>query len=351
LPSDPVHYYAAFGRSVLTTGRTAASPYSPGFDYLMAGLWRVFHTPASFIGAMIIAEGAAFALTISTLRAAAQPMALAIAALWFVSPVSVFNVALGGQDEALIVLAVAGVLWAAERRRDVLAGACVAAGVAMSKILAAFAAVPLLVLPGPRIGRAALAGIALVAVATAVCLAANIPVLTFLVEAQTMSSGNLWAVASLLLDRADLLPMPWMRLMAIGALLLVTLRMRRRSTERPIVQMLRATGTVGCVFLLFSPKAFASYVLMFLPGILFLLLAAPPLIRTFLIVEFFPITVVEPTLWFRLVPDGLSLPVAGVGRWGLLMADVVLSVGYCVLAWSGWTYREASAVVAQRRTR
>jgi hypothetical protein len=343
LPGDPAHYYAAFGEAVLTSGRTAASPYSPGFDYLMAILLRLFHTPASFIGLMIAAEAAAFALTTSALRSTGVSIADTIAALWFVSPISIFNVALGGQDEALIVLTSAGVLWAAARKRDALAGVCVACGLLGSKILAGFSAVPLLGLPGRRLARAALAGIALVALATAVCVAANVPVLSFLAEAQTMSSGNLWALASLVLGRSDLFPMRWMLLIAIGALVLAMLRMQHAPIGHPMVQMLRAMGTVGCVFLLVTPKAFASYVLMFLPGVLLLLWALAPIIRTALVVAFLPMAVLEPTLWFSIVPDGLSLPVTGLGRTGLLMADAVLIAGYGVLAWKGWTLRQVPA--------
>jgi hypothetical protein len=351
LPSDVAHYYADFGHAALASGRTPGSPYSPGFDYLMAALLWLFHSPASIVGLMTVVEIVAFGVTLTALWSADRPLSLSVAALWLVCPISLFNVALGGQDEALILLATASALWAITKKRDALAGACVACGLMVSKILAVFAAIPLLCVPARGLARGAVTAIALIAVAVVVMLAAHVPLLGFFDEARNITSGNVWAVMALLLNRDLLFSTFWMLGITAAILGLAVVAMRRRPLEDAARQVLRAMGTVGCLFLLFSPKAFASYLVMFLPGILFLLLSVPRWVRAPLVLAFLPVSVFESSLWFSLVPYGQSLHTNAGGRMSLGVADAVLVTGYAILAWRGLTLGFEPALAAPRTGR
>lgn len=350
LPSDAAHYYANFGRAVLQSGHAAGSPYSPVFDYLMAALLWTFHTPVSFIAMLTIAEAAAFGLTASAVRAVDPSLGLSIAALWLVSPLSIFNVALGGQDEALIVLAFAAVIWAVLHRREVTAGALVGAGVIVSKILALFALLPVLCLCWRRAARGTTAAVGVLATAVAILSLTGLPLLGFLREAQRMTSGNIWAVASLVAGSrgpAGLALQAWAPLMiatTVAAVAVAVLLMRHAPADALVEQILRVVGTVGCVFLIFSVKAFPSYLMMFLPGVLFLMLKVPPAVRVGVVLVFVPLSVVESSTWFLLEPWGDLLPIRSGPRLVLAVVDSLLVAGYGVLAWRGLTLVRATRV-------
>jgi hypothetical protein len=337
LPGDVAHYYAGFGGAVLQSGSAAGSPYSPVFDYLMAALLWLFRTPLSFVIFAIVAEAAAFAIAANAIGASDAPLARAVAALWLVSPISIVNVALGGQDEALILLAVAGAMWAVLSRRTSAAGVIVAVGIVASKVLAVFAGLPLLCLSGRRLWRGVAAAALTLGIAVLALSIAGVPVLGFASEARRITPGNLWAIASLAVGRQELWPPLVIGAATMGGLVLTVLVIRMSPADAMVEQALRAVGTAGCVFLLLSFKSFPGYLVMFLPGILFLLLKVTRSLRTALILVFVPCVVVESSLWFALEPFGESLPTTARGRLVLAAVDLVLVSGYAALAWRGLT--------------
>ena len=333
-PGDVATYYAQFGKAVLSGGRDPASPYSPGFDYLLGGLIWLFGTPLTIVYALTCCEIAAFAMALAALRRYNSRFALPIAWLWLVSPISVFNIALGGQDEALILAVWCAVLWAMSADRAGRAGIVVAGGVLCSKVLGTFAGLPLAAAPAGRVGRAAAAAAAVVAVAFGIAAYAHAPMLGFLQESSRVTSGNIWTWSALALGSVQPTAQGWQFVVAAATIAAALVQTRRHPLPRPEEQALRVTGTIGCLFLLLTPKSFTSYLVMFLPGVLFLVLAARRSARRVLLAVFLPVATFEASLWFQATTRGVLQPLWWA-RPAMLVADGILIAGYATLAWSG----------------
>jgi hypothetical protein len=318
------------------------SPYSVGFTYLLAGLWWVLPSRASFVLGMIAAETAAFAMFRRTAgRTSMEPLVAGVLAFWLVNPISLFHVSLGGQDEALILLAWCATAWAVVRGQPRLAGLLGAIGMCSSKILGAAAGLPLLAEPARKAvaGTAVFAGLVL---AFAAALAAlREPVLGFLDELNYLTSGNVWRIPEIFWSlRADDAAIVLLECAAAAvAIASAVAFVRARPLASALPQMLRLTGTVGCTFMLFSPKSPTAWLLMFLPGILFLILTVDTAARSFLIAAFLPVATFEPSLWF-LVDQGRSLGAAAWYRPAMIVADGILLTGYVLLIWQGLRLRD-----------
>ena len=334
LPGDVRGYYTAFADAVLASGRHELSPYSAGFDYLLAAMRRVSGSSLSFILLMIGAEVAALATVLRVLDRHRPECALPIGVLWLVSPVSLFHIALGGQDEALILLAWSLVAWLALTGRTAAAGAAVTMGIACTKFLGLFAALPLVGQPRRSVARAAAAAVALGGVLALLQIQAGIPLGNLASESRLVTSGNLWALPAIAMGWGRPSSVPGLLVVGVVVLAVAGVYMHLRPWARPIDQVLRVAGTMGCLFLLVSQKSFATYLVIFLPGVLFLALEAPALERAFLLGLVLPVVAFEPSLWFYF-REGKSLVGALPGRVAMLTADVTLIAGYLLVVRHG----------------
>jgi hypothetical protein len=333
LPSDVRGYYATFADAVLAGGRHPSSPYNPGFDYLLALLRWWSPSLLGVVIFMIAAEVAALVLVRRILDRHAPAWSWPLVVLWLVSPVSLLYVALGGQDEALILLVWAGVATMALGGRSVAAGIAAAGGFAGTKLLGLCAALPLAGLPIARTWRAGLAAMVATAVIAGLCVGLAIPFGNVLGEARLVTSGNVWALPVLASGGR---PQPRFVFVAVAVICLAAaiLHMRRHPWPTSIAQILRMSGTTGCLFLLVSQKSFAHYLVMFLPGVFFLILQAPPAARALLLSIVLPISAVEPSLWFHF-REGDALVESRAARLAMLAADVPLVLGYLGLVGVG----------------
>jgi hypothetical protein len=163
------------------------------------------------------------------------------------------------------------------------------------------------------------------------CVVLAIPFGNVLNEARLVTSGNLWALPVFAFGTGRPQPAFVLVVVAMACLIAAIISMYRHPWPTPVSQMLRVSGTTGCVFLLVSQKSFAHYLVMFLPGMLFLTLQASRVVRTVLLAVVFPIAAVEPSLWF-LFREGDALMDSASARVAMLAVDVPLVLGYVVLA-------------------
>ncbi len=334
LPGDVSGYYTAFADAVLASGRHELSPYSPGFDYLLAALRGLSGSSLSFILLMIGAEVLSVAVVLRLLDRHRPECALPIGALWLVSPVSLLHVALGGQDEALILLAWSLVAWLALSGQSAAAGAAVAVGVACTKLLGLFAALPLVGQSRRSVVRAAGAAAALGGVLALVQVQAGIPLGNLASESRLVTSGNLWALPAIAMGWGRPPSVPGLLVLGGGVLAVAGVYLHWRPWARPIDQALRVAGTMACLFLLVSQKSFTTYLVIFLPGVLFLALEAPARERMFLLGMVLPASAFEPSLWFHF-REGESLVGSVPGRVAMLAVEGTLIAGYLLVARRG----------------
>jgi hypothetical protein len=335
LPSDVRGYYTAFAEAALTTGRHESSPYSPGFDYLLAALRWWSPNLLSVVVVMIVAEVGALALLLRFLDRHSPALSRPIAVLWLVSPVSLLHVALGGQDEALILLIWTVMASLAMGGRARAAGMALAIGVACTKLLGLFGGLPLVGQPIERTWRAAAAALAAGGVLAALLVAVGIPFGNALSESRLVTSGNVWALPVIAFGSGRPEPALAQVILALAVLAAAVVYLHRHPWPTSVSQMLRVSGTIGCVFLLVSQKSFANYLVIFLPGVLFLALQASPAVRVFLLAVALPVSAFEPSLWFYFREGDALIGSAGA-RAAMATADLTLVLGYVAIVRQGF---------------
>jgi hypothetical protein len=314
------------------------SPYSPGFDSLLAGIWAVTGTPLGFVFAMVIAETAAFGVYWKTTSLEADALHRTLSAFWLVNPLSLFHVSLGGQDEALILLVSCGVLGLSVRGRFQWAGLAGAVGVLLSKALASFVCLPLFAWPGRRPARGLTVFVVTLGVMAGALFVSGVTS-GFLDELRYLTSGNVWVIPELLFGVAR----PVSALLACGvaavAMAGCVVYIGRHPLADPLAQALRLTGTIGVTFLLLSPKSPTAWLVMFLPGVLFLLQTLDGWRVPFFLALFLPVAAFEPSLWFHL-GQGALLATMPWERLAMIVADGVLLTGYVLIAFGGLRLRD-----------
>ncbi len=334
LPSDVRGYYTAFAEAVLNAGRSDRSPYSPGFDYLLAALRWWWASSLSFVVLMMVAEIAAVVLVLRLLDRHRPALSLPIAVLWLVSPVSLLHVAIGGQDEALVLLVWSVVASLAVGGRAVAAGMTIVVGLASTKVLALFAALPFAGTSHERIWRVVATCLVLGGLLAAALHALGVPLGDVVAESRLATSGNLWALPAIALGWGRPVPMLGAMLVGTAVLAAALVYMHVRPWPASADQVLRVTGTIGCLFLLLGQKSFANYLVIFLPGVLFLALQVSSAERVFLLSVVLPVSAFEPSLWFYFA-EGEALVGSAAGRLVMLAADLVLVLGYALLVRRG----------------
>jgi hypothetical protein len=289
---------------------------------------------------MVVAEVGAFALTLRLLDRHRPAFSRPLTMLWLVSPVSLLHVALGGQDEALILLTWTVVASLVMRGWAVAAGATVVIGYACTKLLGVFAGLPLVGQPSRQVWRAAVAAVVALGTFAGFLVVLALPLGDLARESRLVTSGNVWALITI--ARGGRGPEPMVATLVLTAAVLAAagVIMHRRPWPGPIDQLLRVSGTMACLFLLFSQKSFANYLVIFLPGLLYLALEAPVVERAFLLGLVLPVSAFEPSLWFHL-REGAALSDSMAGRLAILAADLTLVVGYVLVARRGLCARSA----------
>jgi len=345
LPGDAAGYYATYARDAFGAGRSAASAYNPGFDYLLGLLLRLFGSPLSFVVVFVLAEVAAFWLFCRTTPDAPDrndPLLRDVAVLWLLNPLSIAFIPLGAQDEALILLSWCAVWWAIGRNRDRTAGVLAATGFFCTKILGVVALLPAIDSRSvPRRAAAAFAGC--VAVVVAVCVVLRIPLLGFLQESRLVTSGNLWTVLTMAIGDGGRPSAVWQFSIAAACMVAGWWQVRSSPLDSRWQQLLRSTGIVGALFLLASPKAWTHYAIMFLPGLLFLVVTLPRRLRWLLLFAFLPVSAFEPSLWFYF-DAGAAFAASPTSRLLMLGVDGIVIGGYAVLVWHALRLRPQTVV-------
>ena len=105
-------------------------------------------------------------------------------------------------------------------------------------------------------------------------------------------------------------------------------------------QALRLPGTVGMVFLLLSPKSETAWLVMFLPGVLFLVENTKGWTHRFLLYGFLPVCTFETSMWWYF-DQGATISDVAWGRPVMLAVEAILLAGYGVLVRHGLRLREA----------
>ena len=348
-PGDVPGYYGQFAAAALNGHRDPNSPYNPGFDYIIAGLLAVFHSPLSFVFLMIAVEIAALGFVDAIVRAHDRRLASAIAARWLVCPISLFHVALGGHNDVFVLLTWAVVAWAVACNRRIAPGVWAAVGFACSKILAVFAFVPLAFGTAAQMRRSAVAFVAVTIAWIAACVVLQVPIDGVLREGQLVTAGNVWALPYILWQTGPRHAAAWQHGICAAALALTVWHATRDLSSPQWQRMLRACGTVGCVFLLLSPKSFAGYAVMFLPGLLFIVDAlSDDGRRAWFAAVFMAVATFQPSVWFYF-SEGTTLSDVAWGRPLMLATDLLLLAGYAMIARHGLAAVEASRIAGNRR--
>jgi hypothetical protein len=296
----------------------------------------------------VLAEIAAFVLFFqrSSMASEAERALLRdLALLWILNPWSIAFIALGAQDEALVLLAWCGVWWAAGRGRASTASVIATLGFMFTKILGVFAVLPALDTPAMT-RRVAVMFSALLVVFLGACVALEIPLLGFLPESRLLTPGNMWTFLTVALGLGFRPTPPWQ--FAIGALCVASAwwYVRRFPIASSWQQLLRSTGVTGAAFLIASPKAWTHYAVMFLPGVLFLLLTLPPGLRLLLLLTLLPASACEPSLWFYF-EEGERVLTSYGNRVVMVAVDAVIVGGYAILLWHGLRWKRVQLAVAR----
>lgn len=316
-------------------------PYSIGFYYILAAISSAHLSPLALVLTMIAVEVAAFALFWSTVASRIrEPLVLGLLAFWLVNPISLFHISLGGQDEALILFGWCAGLWAVLHGKPRIAGLFTVVSVFFSKILGVVTCLPLVALPRDKVRSGFVAFAGVMAACIGVMLLMNISLLGFLDELPFLTSGNVWALVELLWPgRSETTVVRQFVIAGVTTVAAVGL-VGRYPLSDELHQSLRITGTAGCVFLFLSPKSPTAWLVMFLPGLLFLILTMGQRSRRFILLAFFPVVAFEPSLWFYFDQGG-TLDQAAWGLPVMILVDAVVLVGYGRLIWQGLRLRDS----------
>jgi hypothetical protein len=149
-----------------------------------------------------------------------------------------------------------------------------------------------------------------------------------------MTSGNVWALPGIAFGWGRPVPTTALLIVAAAVIAAAVTALHRHPWPTSIGQMLRVSGTIGAVFLLVSQKSLANYLVIFLPGVLFLALQASTPVRMFVLAVALPISAFEPSLWFYF-NEGDALVGSGGARAAMLATDLALLLGYGAIARQG----------------
>ncbi len=300
LPTDVREYFYPQAGNVLlgmVPNIDFASSYNIGFPYLLALSTMVVNSALSIIVLMILAEWGAFVVFARLFRGHAKETGSSVLAWWFVNPISVIYITLGGQDEAVILLVACLTIWLLYRNQHVLSGSVGILGFVCTKLLSGIILIPWLAFPFTRTWRTWVtiaAGCALISV---ISLFTSLQIIGAAREIGKISSGNLWTLAAEILGPDYLVTGVWTYAVYPVALIPVLWKCVRSPWSLDS-QVMRIWGIAGILFMILSPKTFGMYFLMFLPGAIWLCNTLPRRLSTLYGVVFFPLVVIGQTLWF-----------------------------------------------------
>jgi hypothetical protein len=263
-------------------------------------------------------------------------------AWWFVNPVSVIYIALGGQDEALILLTVCVSLWLVYSNRDAMGGGTAVFGFVFTKLLSGIALVPWLAFPLRRTRRAwVVTGIGVVLIAVISWLT-PIQIIGAAREIGRTSAGNLWTLAAEILGPDYRVDGSW-SYTVYPLLLIPVLWWCIRSPWELGSQILRLWALFGVLFMILSPKTYGMYVVMFLPAAIWLCNTMPRRVGTLYGVVFWPLVVIEQTLWFHVGKEAVIYQASEL-RMLMITVDVLLVCGNIGLVTQGLRRAEPARI-------
>ncbi len=348
LPTDLRSYFypqAVDVRAGMIPGLDFETSYNIGFPYLLALATAVVDSPLSIMVLMILAEWTAYLTFACTSRNYAKGAYASILAWWLVNPASVIWITLGGQDEAIILLTACLTLWLLYRNKSALGGFTSIVGFACTKLLTLVVCALWLAFPFSRIRRAGFVVGAGVALLVLVSVSTRIDVVGAAREIEKTSAGNLWTLAGEILGSEHMVKSRWSYGLYPVVLIPILLYCIRSSWKLEL-QALRLWGIAGLLFMITSPKSYGMYFLMFLPGALMLSLTLPARMKWLFGTIFFPLVVIEQTLWFFVGQEEIIREASAL-RVLMVLFDLALIFGNAILVVQGLR-RTVSAPTAPR---
>lgn len=327
VPTDILAYF--YPQAVLVNNgqipiQDFETSYNIGFPALLSLATAIYDSPLAVMVLMIMAEALAFYLIADLSSRFLEKAYHRVLTLWLINPLSFIFIALGGQDEALVVLIVSAACWCMWQGWRNGIAIILVSGFLVTKIITLMVFVVGLAFPMKKIYRAMLPLLAISIGLLIFSSTLDFPLVGAKNEVGNITSGNIWAV--LMLINPDwpageswqyfLFPLVFL------PLLIFSLFGRRDEPDK----IMRLWALVGAVFMMTSPKSFGMYAVMFMPGFLFVADCSRQLQRLFLLIVFFPLLVIEQALWFYLGgQNALSSP------WLMIIADLFLLFGHALI--------------------
>jgi hypothetical protein len=303
---DVIRYYFPQAQAILDGKlpyRDFYSSYAPLYGYVYAGVLCLWHSPLAIILFAIVAEFCLLPLWFTVARLYFGETELRTAALLYIcSPVSIFLVAIDGQNSILVGVLLALAVVMLVLHRPLASGAVFALNIIAVKFL------PLLYLPSFLIatGRRLrwLSGFLVVAtLGYAAFVLRHAPIFAPLyVEGRSRTSGGLPYLIGMLTEGVlpgqlwDLITLA----MLLSILILAIIKSKEASRQAAFKILILSMPALTCALLLFSKKSVPNYVLFSLfPMCLVISSATKKTIALFL--AFMTCATIEPGYWFALM--------------------------------------------------
>jgi hypothetical protein len=277
-PSDVIGYFHHAERVLAgeVPNQGFETPYSFGFTYLLAAAVAVWRSPLAILVLFQIAELFGLYLLLRALplaRTAWSPQRVAL--LWLCHPLVLIVLTFGGQDEALLILAVGVAAWCLRHASAKGHGIAAALVLMFTKPLAGWLLWPWLVVIPQR--SRALAGFAVVTaaiVAAALAMGSRVVGMGFSFDGSNThdlinftTTGNIWFLLDLLLPGIALSIGPTL-LCAAGMMLAAAWLWHVRARHDRLELLLLGTALLVMVMQVTYRMTFAMYLVVALPGLL-----------------------------------------------------------------------------------
>jgi hypothetical protein len=347
--SDVPTFYVPTARAVLAGRvpfRDFSLSYAPGFAYVGAALALVWNSGKVFALFAILLNALALMWWHEAASAFFERSIARNCTVLYATSGHVLVQVLLGTNQAWISAGLAASAMLLARDRNVGSGLAQAAAACTTKVLAHLFW-PLLWICAPSRSRWLLAA----ALPTALLYVGFIgwgagPGLLYPLrhEGELISPGNLPYLLDLILGVTGSLERPIYDGLLLAALAITTLwlyvKARVMSAQGRQALLLAGLALTGLVFMLFSKKSFTGYVIFVMYPVILMLVAGVtnPRARIGFLLAFNALLAVEPSVWFFLKADLLTLRTwfamgGGAAALSFVLLDLALMACYVYLAW------------------
>ena len=347
--SDVPSYYLPAARAVLAGQvpfRDFSVSYAPGFPYVGAAIASVWNSGKVFALFAILVNAAALLWWHSAAAAYFERSPVRESTVLFATSGHVLVQALLGTNQAWVGAGLAASAFLMSRHKEARSGLAQAVAACTTKVLAHLFWPVLWICARHRLRWLLAAALPTAFLYGAFVALGAGPGLLYPLrhEGDLISPGNLPYLLDPILSKTGPLERFIDDGLALSVLAITTgwlfLRTRALPPEKRQALLLTALALIGLVFMIFSKKSFTGYLLFVMyPITLALITGAPnPRFRVGFMLAFNVLLVAEPTLWFRLEGNMLTLRgwfAAGSTSvvLGFVLLDVVLIACYVYVAW------------------